>query len=435
MKKALLAALIVTAFVLAIFVYERLHTHGTFGPSSMLATAGLTGIFLTLLLSYLLFDTRYRELVTRFWLVTMSIVVTFFVADLLAGALLITRLSPQLVPDEYRHHVPVPNSFSKFEQKDFSYVQRTNNLGMRGADVTIEKPPGVYRILMLGDSFTMGKGVENEETFSSLLGQFMSDRSRECAGKEVEVLNGGVDSYAPILSYLQLSKDLHQLSPDMVVLNLDMSDLVQEAAYRQQATFDENGEIVAVPGSVRRDSTTERFRFWIENHLFLTRLLLHHANQLIGYQDLTVRDVVERANAEVIRHTLADDPTDRTPQWEALFDSVAKIQEFSDERGITFILSVYPWAHQLSETEAIPIRYSFMPRDAQVSDRSIGFIERLSAERGIELANLFPHFKAYTGKDELHFHYDMHWTTSGHEVMARGLEGYLSTHHQPEWCE
>jgi hypothetical protein len=293
MKKALLVALIITASILAIFVYERLSAQATFGPSSMLAAAGLAGISLALLVSYLLYGTRFREALIGFWLAATSVVVAFFAVDVVAGALLITRLSPQLVPDEYRHHVLVPDSLSKFEQQDFSYVQRTNSLGIRGAEVTVEKPPDVFRILMLGDSFTMGKGVEDGETFSALLERSLNQRSEQCEGKKIRVLNGGVDSYAPILSYLQLSRDLYQLSPDVVVLNLDMSDLVQETAYRGEAVFDKNGDIIAVPGSADRDTASERFRFWIENHLYLTRLILFYANQLAGYQDLSVRGVEE----------------------------------------------------------------------------------------------------------------------------------------------
>ncbi len=57
------------------------------------------------------------------------------------------------------------------------------------------------------------------------------------------MLNAGVDSYAPVLSFIQLKRELTQLEPDLVILNLDVSDLAQESAYRRQAVFGDDGEV------------------------------------------------------------------------------------------------------------------------------------------------------------------------------------------------
>ena len=51
-----------------------------------------------------------------------------------------------------------------------------------------------------------------------------------CGHGSVEVLNGGVDSYAPILAAIQLDRDLLRFAPDMVVFSFENSDLIQEAA-------------------------------------------------------------------------------------------------------------------------------------------------------------------------------------------------------------
>jgi len=137
----------------------------------------------------------------------LSIGFTFVVVDLVAGALLVKPLSPALSPDKLRDHKLVPNTDSRFEQPDFSYIQHVNNLGIRGKDSSFKKPSGHYRVLMLGDSFTMGKGVEDDQTFSALM-QVSLNRRKACGDVAFEVLNGGVDSYAPVLSYLQLAGGL-----------------------------------------------------------------------------------------------------------------------------------------------------------------------------------------------------------------------------------
>ena len=109
--------------------------------------------------------------------------------------------------------------------------------------VSVEKPEATYRIITLGDSFTMGKGVEDDQTFSFRLQELLSDELGRCEAKvdRIEVLNAGVDSYSPLLSYLYLSRELVSLDPDLVIFNLDNSDLVQEAAYRSVALRNDNG--------------------------------------------------------------------------------------------------------------------------------------------------------------------------------------------------
>jgi hypothetical protein len=162
-----------------------------------------------------------------------------------------------------------------------------------------KKDKHLYRILMLLDSFTMGKGVQDDETFSALLEQSLKEQEIEINGKTIQVLNAGVNSYAPILSFLQLKKELGPVRPDLVVLNLDMGDLIQEVAYREAATYGPNGEIVGVSGKnswtwlrlfgvaahkednqPRPTTATAVTTRWINRRLYISRLLVLHLDRL-----------------------------------------------------------------------------------------------------------------------------------------------------------
>jgi hypothetical protein len=434
MKKVTQALLFVTIAMIAIIIYERFFVQSQFGPSSMLAVLLLGCFALALITTLVLYETRFHIITTRIWLATISVGLTFLLADLIIGAILIKPLSPELTPDKVRHHKLAPNTYSRFEQQDFSYIQRVNNLGLRGEDTTLAKPSNYFRIIMLGDSFTMGKGVEDNQTFSALLENSLNQQ-KTCESTFIEVLNGGVDSYAPILSYLQLSHDLVPLKPDVVLLNLDVSDLLQEGAYRKEAVYDANNVITGVPGSDRPVLLNQRIRRWIDQNLFCTRLLLFYTNKLMGHKDLTVLGVVSRANPAILEHTLANDDTNRDEQWNLLFKSISKIKKFSDERSISFALVVYPWGHQVNEKEWLPGRYNFMPEGATVSDHYLETIYRLSKESGIEVVNLFPAFRSYDHDKPLYFNHDMHWTTEGHKVVASELEKHIMDNYSTAWCE
>src|ERR1700721_790070 len=44
-----------------------------------------------------------------------------------------------------------------------------NSEGLRDREFSLEKPPGVYRVMMLGDSTTLGWGVRQEDTAEKFL--------------------------------------------------------------------------------------------------------------------------------------------------------------------------------------------------------------------------------------------------------------------------
>jgi hypothetical protein len=76
---------------------------------------------------------------------------------------------------------------------------RFNSLGFRGPDYSLPRPPGTFRILALGDSFTLGSGVHERDTFTSRMQRALNpqpDRTHAEAAPRYEVINSGVSGYA-----------------------------------------------------------------------------------------------------------------------------------------------------------------------------------------------------------------------------------------------
>ena len=432
MRIATLFLTLVAGLAVVAFVYQQAVVEGGFGPAAMLGTAALGLLVVAMLVLTNLTGTRHRKLVGNLLLALTSVVVCYLALDLAAGWILIGTLSPPLVPHPYRHHAMVPNSQAEIRQRDFAYIQHVNNLGLRGRETAVEKPAGTRRILMLGDSFTMGKGVEDDQTFSVLVERTLQASLAACGGGSIEVLNGGIDSYAPILSSLHFERELARLAPDLVVLNIDHSDLIQEAAYRQQAVRGPTGEIVAVP-QVGHDSLYERFVSWTSRHLFFTRLLLVYVNRAMDHRELTVRRVVNEVGRETFAHTLEGD-VDRTAQWNDVFESIARIKQRADSIGAGFLLATYPWAHQLGDSGWVPGRYAFMKKGERTSDVTQRTIRERSAALGIDLFEALPVFQKYQGSEPLYFDYDPHWTPVGHRLMAEGLVQHIAARQLSHWC-
>ena len=158
----------------------------------------------------------------------------------------------------------------------------------------------------------------------------------------------------------------------------------------------------------------------------MTRLILFYFDKTFtSHTEITVEKVVDRINPELLNHTLAEDTADRKEQWQNIFDSILKIKRYCDTNGIKFLLTVYPWGHQVNDKEWIPGRFAVIPKAAVVSDKSIHIIQEFSINNNIALLNVFPAFRSYNGTSPLYFSYDMHWTPKGHKVMAQELEGYI----------
>lgn len=78
------------------------------------------------------------------------------------------------------------NAAVRIATPEFSLPVHTNRLGLVDDETPYEKPPGVYRILLLGDSYTEALQVPQAETFQALLEEALNAGGGEA---RFEVLN------------------------------------------------------------------------------------------------------------------------------------------------------------------------------------------------------------------------------------------------------
>ena len=96
---------------------------------------------------------------------------------------------------------------------------KTNSLGLRDFEYSIEKPENVKRIIFLGDSFTFGWGVPIDSLYSKQVEKMLNGKD----GK-VEVINMGVGNYNSIMEVELFKLKGLELDPDMVVLMYFIND-------------------------------------------------------------------------------------------------------------------------------------------------------------------------------------------------------------------
>ncbi len=92
----------------------------------------------------------------------------------------------------------------------------TNSFGMRDKEYALAPPVGVVRIALVGASFVMGAGVEDDKTFQALLEDRLN-AAPDLSGRRYEVLNFGVASYTPIQLVGSVESKVLGFSPDMLL--------------------------------------------------------------------------------------------------------------------------------------------------------------------------------------------------------------------------
>jgi len=113
--------------------------------------------------------------------------------------------------------------FHHFPDKEGDYYGvhiKINSMGFRSRELKAVKPERIKRILLLGDSFTVGWGVPFEETYSALLEKYLNKK-----GNGAEVVNMGVGNYNSIMELEFFKLKGLELSPDLVILMYFINDM------------------------------------------------------------------------------------------------------------------------------------------------------------------------------------------------------------------
>lgn len=97
-----------------------------------------------------------------------------------------------------------------------------NTFGFRGSEWLAAKPSAAFRILALGDSFTFGQGVGEEDLYTTHLEKQLRDKFSD---KSIEVLNLGVMGYSAVDEAKLLEKIGPLLQPDLVLVQFTGNDV------------------------------------------------------------------------------------------------------------------------------------------------------------------------------------------------------------------
>ena len=257
----------------------------------------------------------------------------------------------------------------------------SNSKGIRGRrEVTYEKPAGVTRIVVLGDSFTFGEEVGDHETFSHHLQTFIPDS---------EVLNLGIHGYGHDQMLLYLKEEGVRYQPDIVLLGFMPDDMERNVLsfrdYAKPHFAVRSGRLELTTGPIKRPEETRAAELWRSKFMDLVTMARSR------YEWRT------RRTAAITRDLTA-----------ALLDEIKATAEAVGARPVFAYLPVY----------------GEIPRkDEGMTAREKAFFD-YCRDRGIASLYIQGSFRA-KAKQGVQFKTQGHWGPLEHLTAAEGLRAEL----------
>lgn len=262
---------------------------------------------------------------------------------------------------------------------------RKNSLGLRGREPASPRPEGVERVLVLGDSFTFGSGViDDEAIFVSRLERSLSSEP----GRRVEILNGGKPG-SITGDWLSL---LRRVGPAF------RPDVVLVVFFLRDGTRTTVGE--GFFGPVRSGIAARNRDSWLYRNLYAWR----------WWRDrLDRREISDRYSREILLAYLGDE--EQTAEWRAAQANLRTIRDESAALGARTGLVVFPILADFGP------RHPFLP----VIDR----IEQAGIEAGLPVLDLLPAFRGEDPSGLWVSPLDQHPNQRGHEIAAQAILPFL----------
>lgn len=322
--------------------------------------------------------------------------------------------------DDVFHHRGRPNVVIHHVLHDGQTIEvATNSLGLRDVEYG-PKPHGVKRILVLGDSFTEA----GTAPFAFCSTKILERKLNEKFGTgRYQVINAGQVSYSPLLEYLLLAKVLIDLAPDLVLLNLDMTDVQDDQLYTRIAQFDDQGLPVAVPfGPIptviaKKPPQKNEYLGYLYYKVFIVKFVAERTHY---FEKSFTRQTIIKGDIDTDRlGATRDELTGWEPYYEQTGAYVRLIRDYLAARHIPLVVFVYPHGHQVAAREWAQGRevYAF-EKDRVYRGAFLPFLETYCPQHNLDCRFLREEFQQYSGDDLLYLPFNGHFNRAGEAMLA-----------------
>ncbi len=303
-------------------------------------------------------------------------------------------------PDNKLGYRLVPQFEMDHRTNEFDSHVRINSEGLRDHEYQATKDAMTFRILVVGDSFTLGRGVNSEETFPKVLEALLNSSAAGAGSKKYEVVNAGVDGYGTDQEYLYLQELLPRYKPDMVIVGLNSNDV--------------DDVMNGIPFALM--ITKSKNYFYFLSYLRSLQILSYHTFKKDFRKEL-----------------LAIYQDQHSPQFARALETtkhyLSRIRDLDQTAGAKTLMVIIPSCFEISkaEWEKKGLGHAF---NDDFFNRNMTKFSDIFTEFGktekIPTLPLLPAFRN-SKMTQLYFREDPHWTKDGHRLAAETIYRYMKT--------
>ncbi|SPF43901.1 putative Lipolytic protein G-D-S-L family [Candidatus Sulfotelmatobacter kueseliae] len=326
----------------------------------------------------------------------------------------------------------IPNMHVNHARGCFQGEVSTNRWGMRDRDRTLEKPPGDFRIAMIGDSVVEAVHVKPDQVVNIRT----EERLRQLGYSNVEVMNFAVEGIGTTQELLLYKEKVRQFHPDLVLLMftatndiLNNSSTLQPKIYGIHHWFAPyydlapDGKLVFTPVEPRH---LNRLRSYFERHsvlvYYLERVWLKVNLFPYKWQGLPIDF-----------ETYEDDPMDNELKqaWQVTGKVLTIMNDTVNADGSKFLVLVWPLPYDIDPDwrQRMMKQYGTVPASFNPF-RSAERLQAIADSNHIPMEFLAPYAQAYRDQRHLQWPYfslpcDTHLNALGHEESAEAITEIL----------
>jgi hypothetical protein len=347
--------------------------------------------------------------------VLLSFLIAFAVAEVAVRLFRPQEVGPvRFACDPELGEIPVPGQHGERRFPGvFTFKYSNNTLGWRGSREFQERKPTDYRVLILGDSFAYGLGVNDDQTFATRLEQDLSADRRS-----VEVMNAGCPGKGTDYELKLFDTVGRTFHPDLTVLCFFCNDF-QDNERGEYYNIGKRGELQAKALNCNQGG--------------LKKVLIN----LPGYSWLIswsqAANLVKQAGVDVLVQEARKTGPDAAAGLVVSYNKGAEGYSNRNNKKLTNLYVEHlntAVKHAGGSLIMFYIPISQEVREFQKS-RTISADEqacvRIAADNGIMLWSLTP-LLALSGQPIDHLYYkEGHWTAAAHEMAARYMSRLIDS--------
>lgn len=312
----------------------------------------------------------------------------------------------------------------------------TNQFGFNDRDYPLEKTPGIYRMLVVGDSFSWAGGLEGN--YTALLERMFEGRNDS---HRIDVINTGYPGTHTGEQLAMLKKFGLQYNPELVILGFFAgNDFFDADPYRKRIVvndclvdIDNRHEHRFLGYPIIKRS---RIRLFLEQKYEFysqTRQAKKEAQDWAAAtgQPEPVQNIPEETflgiqNAKLQFFNQKTSARQFAANIDYIFRSLSEMNELLKSRNIKFMVAIYPDEMQVSPKQFDTLVAKFgLNREDYDLDLAQERLKSFLDSKQIPYLDLLDSFRSEEPKRDLYLWRNTHWNQAGNKLAAEELFQYL----------